>query len=987
MVVVYGIIMSVVPTEAEGTICEASTIPIENGMLSAAAKMRAASTSLDNHARTGSLDDVIDELPVFLHAYNNSASAQEKCIRLAASQKEQRAHYQNFVGFHAHFAQYITIHLETCKDLIMGKCQRIIEDYAPPTDSNRSTNERMAPSGGGRTFCSPTKRRRTNDGLYQSQAPKIALVRPFSNQPVQINTETSMNREVVDVIDNAATFLGTAVVEAMNSNVFCADMRCLCDASSPLNLITSDTVRRLRLAESPTKIELTIGGIGGDRNIVADGFVKVQMAPHYGELAVVEAKFYVVGHISRDLPVRRFPTSWLDSDMAEELADINFNCPGPIDAVLGVNVWAAIIQPEIRTFAENISAQRTRFGWVVFGALQRISVNSLERRTEARDSAAAVADAFAETTRYLTKLWERQALSKTHLCIRTETECVDCSLPHCPLTDENGVGGRLKPSREDAANLFLKLEHRLSENPELKIAYIKFMQDCIASDRMRLVNADDEAHYMPHHCVIMSRKFRTLFSAPHPIRSGLSVHSLQMIGKRLHDEWPAQLLRFRSYEVAITARLAQKDLNRTHPDVRNDQRIFWRESPNNDLLTYEFNIETDEHARGPHCAVRALRQCAFDWRNEFPLGSFQALNCCYMDRYFGGGDTQYEAHGIIIELRELLSRGGLVPLEFCSNVDDVGEANEDIVRGGICCEDDMSLSVVGLHWMPVGDYFAYTVKPIGEKPVCTTTRQIVAELERFYDPCGLLAPVIITAKLLMQEMCNGEAESVTTFGDDDDDDDEQQIAPEIHAKWVELMADLLRISEIKVPRWLATSVHRPSTLVGFCSASEVAFAAVVYARTKISRSPQDIGDDIVVALVQADSRVAHSNHSYTEPQMHLLAAQLLAELMTATENTLCHEIFGKHYWSGSVAALSWIRGETAQTKGFEADCVNTVQQMSDRNEWRHVDTCNNPATFATKTNNKFFQNQQLWYNGPDFVRRNEYWRELDFPASNFVHTV
>lgn len=967
--------MSVVTTRAEANeSCEASTArstPFKKTQIldESTVSVILVKNRLNDHARKGSLEGAIDDLPFFLREYNNSANLHQNCIRFAASRKEGQKYYELFVAFHIAYAHYITTYTEMCKDMLLRKCQKIVEDCGGPSNPNLAANKRAAAFTCDRVLRSASKRRPIGNNQLQPFQTKTAIVKPMmpkqwpTGDSVGANTH-SRGIVVVDVDENTTTFLGTAMVEVMNADAFCADMRCLCDAGSALNLITDETVRRLRLEKSPIEIELSIGGIGGKRSVVADGWVRVQLAPHYGELAQVEVVLYVVRHISDELPIRRFATDWLHRDMAGELADINFNCPGPIEAVLGVNVWASIIQPEIRTFSDNICAQRTRFGWVMFGTLR--PPNDTHHINRLRGSVAAAADAFAKTTRDLTKLWKRETITNTHLCKieYANYPTVHSSLHYCPLSDESKeVGGFFRPTREDAKNMFAQLERRLSGNPEAKLEYINFMQDCIGSGRMRLTQAEDKrSHYVPHHCVVMSRKFRHIFNAPHPVRN-----AVQMIGERLHDDWPMQLLKFRSFKVALTARLVQKYQNGPHTRNRNNPRIFWRESPDDDLLSYELPIETDLHA--PYCAVRAVRRCALDKQTEFPLGSYQLLNCCFMDRYFGGADTQSEAHATVAQLHKLLDRGGFVPMEFCSSADNVVQVNADTTHRGICCEDDdVSL---GLHWLPVDDCFAYRVNLIrGNSP--RTSREMIAELERLYDPCGLIAPVIITAKLLALEICK--------VGDTDVTDawDRQIFDPEILAKWDALMADLLYLNDIKVPRWLAMGTNRGTMLIGFCSASDVAHAAVVYARTQLYNEQSNEGDTVVTTLMQSDAQIALAVCDYTQNEMHLIAAQQLAELMTAIEKCFDHQIIGKHYWTGSMATVRQIRDDSLHEAIFSNAYLNIIRATTNRKEWHYVTNMyDNPAALATTANNQFFQNQTLWYNGPNFIRRNEYGREMD----------
>lgn len=105
--------------------------------------------------------------------------------------------------------------------------------------------------------------------------------------------------------------------------------------------------------------------------------------------------------------------------ISQELADPNFDRPGRIDALLGVNIWANILRPEINRFNDSIIAQNTKLGWVIFGSSPPRYGMGIRRR--AYLSAVLTENSVDDVLDVLIKFWETEEPPITKK-FRTDTE-------------------------------------------------------------------------------------------------------------------------------------------------------------------------------------------------------------------------------------------------------------------------------------------------------------------------------------------------------------------------------------------------------------------------------------------------------------------------------------------------------------------------------------------------------------------------------------
>jgi hypothetical protein len=63
---------------------------------------------------------------------------------------------------------------------------------------------------------------------------------------------------------------------------------------------------------------------------------------------------------------------------------------------------------------------------------------------------------------------------------------------------------------------------------------------------------------------------------------------------------------------------------------------------------------------------------------------------------------------------------------------------------------DDTLKILGFSWLPQEDIFCFTIAQ--SMTTIPTRRSILSFVAKLYDPLGWAAPVVITAKILLQEL-------------------------------------------------------------------------------------------------------------------------------------------------------------------------------------------------------------------------------------------
>ena len=440
----------------------------------------------------------------------------------------------------------------------------------------------------------------------------------------------------------------------------------------------------------------------------------------------------------------------------------------------------------------------------------------------------------------------------------------------------------LGESKHVAFNRLRYLEKKLSQEPELKLNYNTFMHEYEDLNHMQSVqvdNSDLTRVYLPHHAVTKESskitKIRVVFDASAKTSTGLSLNDTLMIGPKLQDDLFAILVRFRAYQYVLSA-----DINKMYRQIlvaevdQPYQSIAWRYNQLEPISIYQLKTVTYGTACAPFIAVQCLQQLAEDEKLNFPIASQILANDFYMDDLLTGTNDFDNALKLRSELQSLLMRGGFELRKWTSNEPTLlPSINEfDNASHRVNLEKDGNTKLLGLGWNYMNDELNYVVNHITQPDVIHTKRSILSNIAKIFDPLGLLSPIIIKAKLIIQNLWQIKQEW------------DEPLPLTYKDAWLEIIKQINDISNIKIPRKLIA--FYPITAIelhGFSDASEKAFGACIYLRT-IS-----VSGEISINLVCSKSRVAPLKVQ-TIPRLELCGALLLSKLMQVTINSFKFDV-------------------------------------------------------------------------------------------------
>lgn len=790
-----------------------------------------------------------------------------------------------------------------------------------------------------------------------------------SNAFIQPSTPSTSTIAVGSAATNAArarqgyVLLASAKVTITAPNGSSSEFRAILDSGSQINIVSKRLIQKLCI--SPTEASLCIDGIGEIKK-KSNHRINVRMTSRDSKFST-DLEAYVLPMIVPPQPDQHINISTWNIPSNIPLADPQFNRRENIDILLGAEVFYSIIQGGTIQLGKDLPRiQNTSLGWIIGGTITNCLATSKQGT-----STCAIFSSTNSLDENIEQLWKLDEVQPTKkLLSPSDEQCERHFIQHV-YTNQDGRFVVSIPFRENptalgdshrmAYNRFMALERRISRDKQLRSQYIQFMREYEQLGHMQKVEIDtvgNNKYFIPHHCVLKpdstTTKLRVVFDASAKTSSGHSLNDVMYSGPTIQSDLFSILLRFRLKKFVFVT-----DIEKMYRQIlinSNDhqyQLIIWREDPGQPISYFKLNTVTYGTRAAPYLATRCLQKIAEENAIDYPYGSQCLQDNFYVDDGLGGSDSLNTAIRIQDELITILKRHGFLLKKWCSNHPQLlkgipisdQEINFDFNEG-------TTIKTLGLSWHPKSDYFRIKAKLAATKGI--TKRIATSDLARVFDPLGILAPVVVRAKIFIQHLWQQKI------------DWDEPLSENLNSLWNSFRSEFDNLNDMEIPRHIFKGELPESLQLHiFSDASEKAFGAAAYIRATLKNGR------IIVNLLCAKSRVAPLKQQ-TLPRLELCAAVVAAQLSKRIQTDLQIKNLPTYLWTDSEIVLSWINSQSTIYNTFVANRIANIQSLTLVKQWHHVSSKDNPADILSRGSPATkIRTCNLWFYGPLFLHGKE----------------
>jgi hypothetical protein len=516
------------------------------------------------------------------------------------------------------------------------------------------------------------------------------------------------------------------------------------------------------------------------------------------------------------------------------------------------------------------------------------------------------------------------------------------------------------------------LDASLKKNPVKKKHFVDFMSKIFKNghaEEAPALRPNEECWYLPIFGVYHAKKtdqIRVVFDSSAKYQD-LSLNDVLMSGPDLTNNLLGVLLRFRREPIAVTADVEQMFYCfHVHENHRNFLRFLWYQDndPSKMLVEYRMKVHVFGNKPSPAVAAYGLRKTALISSGEYGIDVTDfVMNNFYVDDGLTSVSSEEQAVSLIVRTQAALKKNGNLRLhKISSNSMNVLDAlpREDLAKNlsdvDLSCGEIPLQHSLGLCWNIKTDIFTFRVSD-DVKPF--TRRGILSTINSVYDPIGFASPVVITGKLLLQDLV-----SANQNWDDPLSDDKLAV-------WKDWCDSLGSLNNLEIPRhYMLVTSEDTRELHVFSDASERVIAASAYIVSYRNGFPQKTS--FVLGKTKVAPRTGH-----TIPRLELCAAVLGIDIACSLLTNIDIEFSQVKYYSDSKVVLGYISNKTRRFFTYVTNRVQKILSHSTSNQWNYIPTHLNPADVGTRGVSAASLSESAWLKGPDITKPCD--QQISFP--------
>ncbi|XP_018396137.1 PREDICTED: uncharacterized protein LOC108774503 [Cyphomyrmex costatus] len=669
--------------------------------------------------------------------------------------------------------------------------------------------------------------------LHASSAAEASTDKEDATKPTASSSVLAMHSSSSIVSEHV--MLSTAVVHVCDNEGTLRPCRALLDCGSQANFISKKFVELLGLKTRP--LNISISGVNGTIAI-SHYVVTIKLQLRVSSYAAV-IECIVSDQVTDKIPPISTERGKFDFPRNIRLADPRFHISSDIDLLIGGEIfWDLICVGQIRSSDKHPTLQKTRLGWILSDRLGTTAA------VPAKVHSFHASVTNSELHDHISRAWQMDNISipsnnytieenicERHFLDNTSQDSQGRYIVKLPVKEQ--MLEKIGDSRETALKRLREIEKRFKRNPALKIRYTEFIEEYKSLGHMRRLEPpiakEPTSFYLPHHCVFkavgQTSKIRVVFDASCRSSSGVSLNDALLVGPNVQRDLVSILLRFRFFSCVITADITKiyRQIS-MHPSQTRLQRILWRNDSSMNVDTYELTTVTYGTASASFLATRCLKHLADQHTHQFPRGSACVLRDFYVDDMLTGADSIDELKLIRDKTIQLLRAGMFELNKWASNCPELLETDKRGRKPVAITHNITDFCILGMQWNHCQDTFQFSCEPDSEIGI-VSKRLMLSKVSKYFDPLGLLGPVIVVAKLILQDLWQLDIQW------------DESVPQEIHTRWVTFKTQMKALNQLAIPRCVKSNIY-PLVLEihGFCDVSQRAFGACIYLRTKLGHN-------------------------------------------------------------------------------------------------------------------------------------------------------
>ena len=696
-----------------------------------------------------------------------------------------------------------------------------------------------------------------------------------------------------------------------------------------------------------------------------------------------------------------------------------------IDILVGADyLWNFMLDHVVRG-EQGPVATLTRFGYVLSGPVQVPSHNEhFSNITIAHvlKTDVAIVNRNEDLRNVIHDFWLRESVNKSE----NDVMAISSENPIQGKIKFNGNGYEVTLPRVQnevvladnytvALSRLNSLHERLQRKPDILQRYDLVIKEQLKAGIVEEVPKSEESlsspgsvYYSPHREVIkedrLTTKLRIVYDASSKRSDESSLNECLDPGPNLAPLIYDILLRFRMNKIALIGDLEKAFLSVSiNPNQRDLLRFLWYDdiSKNEPEITFlRFTRLVFGLTCSPFILNQTIRHHLDQYKEEDHSFVSTVEKSLYVDDFAFSMNSENDCFELYAKLKSCFAEGGFNMRKWATNSPTLAErirkAEEktatksaeikrpnnseldisidnssfsETISNAIC--DNNDIKVLGIPWNRNDDTLKYEFSNFiaASESENVTKRTVLSTTAQFFDPVGLLSPIIVPLKVIFQTICQ-----LKVAWDD-------SIPSDLRDEWMKAVNDIAKVKYIEVPRCVLMDVNvaclTSIELHGFCDASKICYAACVYARIVTAET-------VEVRLITSKTHVA-PQRGETIPRLELRGALLLAELMYKVQEIIKDSVCIDSivYWSDSQVVLHWIHSNKRQKQLFVSNRVQQIKTLTNKESWRYCPTNQNPSDIASRgIKCSKIVNHRLWWKGPLFLEHDcTQWPEFQITPS------